>query len=319
MATNDIIVSKENASAQFNEHVLTIDDLNLDLSSPPPIGNTTPNTGGFTSLTASGDITADGAYNVGMRMFSTAANRTTFGHMTVPAAHYFSVRTDGNIANSAGAFGFSNSASSSEGTIDTRLTRSSAGVLSVDGAASGDGLGSVLLTNLTASGNLLQYNVDNGANYERAALKWDANAFTIATENAGTGAARDIVLAPASGKSVMIGAGDTASKFSIVGNFQLYTAFFYNSTAHGIYVRAGETSSHYSLRVLSKSLAQLFVVKGDGNVGIGTATPAEKLDVVGNIEASGDDGNNGIVLTSPDGNRKLITVANDGTLVVVAA
>ena len=35
------------------------DVADVDLSSPPPIGNTTPNTGGFTSLTASGTMTAE--------------------------------------------------------------------------------------------------------------------------------------------------------------------------------------------------------------------------------------------------------------------
>ena len=63
---------------------------------------------------------------------------------------------------------------------------------------------------------------DAGANYERAALKWDSDTFTIATEASGTGQARDIVLAPArdivltpASGSVGIGTATPAAKLDI--------------------------------------------------------------------------------------------------------
>ena len=54
-----------------------------------------------------------------------------------------------------------------------------------------------------------------------------------------------------------------------------------------------------------------------GNVGIGTTTPTSKLTVdTGDIEVVGD--TNGVILESPDGTRYRVTVANGGTLNVVA-
>lgn len=88
MATNDIIVSKENASAQFDEHVLTIDDLNLDLSSPPPIGNTTPNTGGFTSLTASGTVTIGTGLAVRTQTTETTGSDQVLNMISLTQAEY---------------------------------------------------------------------------------------------------------------------------------------------------------------------------------------------------------------------------------------
>ena len=98
-----------------------------------------------------------------------------------------------------------------------------------------------------------------------------------------------------------------------VGGAQYGFSLFYDGGSSNKFLIQSGTGSPASF------VTRVAINRTTGDVGIGTATPAEKLDVVGNIEASGDDGNNGIVLTSPDGNRKLITVANDGTLVVVAA
>ena len=54
------------------------------------------------------------------------------------------------------------------------------------------------------------------------------------------------------------------------------------------------------------SLEEKMRIESDGNVGIGTTSPSEKLEVIGNIEAS-----NGFILTDTQNtNRYKITVVN---------
>jgi len=58
------------------------------------------------------------------------------------------------------------------------------------------------------------------------------------------------------------------------------------------------------------TLAERVRITGSGSVGIGTSSPAAKLEIGGAGE--------GIILASPDGTRYEITVANGGTLTVTA-
>lgn len=65
----------------------------------------------------------------------------------------------------------------------------------------------------------------------------------------------------------------------------------------------------------------IFTALTSGNVGIGTATPSEKLEVAGNIKTSGDvivsDNTKGVIIYSPDGTPYRITVDNLGVLTAV--
>ncbi len=45
----------------------------------------------------------------------------------------------------------------------------------------------------------------------------------------------------------------------------------------------GNTSSYYGLKVKESGGSNLFVVRSDGNVGIGSSSPATKLDIAGNL------------------------------------
>jgi hypothetical protein len=76
-----------------------------------------------------------------------------------------------------------------------------------------------------------------------------------------------------------------------------------SATGYGLYVEGSENSGQYLLG-LNNGLAYKMVVQGDGNVGIGTSTPAFKLDVVGDIKANvnaASANGNGLVLRNQGG------------------
>jgi len=58
-------------------------------------------------------------------------------------------------------------------------------------------------------------------------------------------------------------------------------------------------------------------IDSSGNVGIETDSPSEKLEVEGGDISVKDDGA-GMILSSPNGTKYKITVANDGTLTSTA-
>ena len=88
-----------------------------------------------------------------------------------------------------------------------------------------------------------------------------------------------------------LGVGDTAVS-SIIGLFSTSTANhiagqFVNSNASdsfGIVVKAGNDANDYTADFRDKANNNLMRIRGDGNVGIGTTSPAKTLDVKGRMQ-----------------------------------
>lgn len=79
----------------------------------------------------------------------------------------------------------------------------------------------------------------------------------------------------------------TLAKLQVKGDNGSAIAYFFNNTGtagqvNGVAIEAGTNSSDYALSVANSLGTSYLRVRGDGNVGIGTTSPSEKLNVAGN-------------------------------------
>lgn len=140
------------------------------------------------------------------------------------------------------------------------------------------------------------YNTYTSAtSFERLNFRWDNSSGTpiakIGTEKGSAGGvARDLVLETdgtervrvSAAGNVGIGTTSPAQKLDVVGSIRVSSGEAYKS-AGDLYLDAANNASTY-FRDGSTVNA---VITNLGNVGIGTASPAQKLDVVGSIQATG--------------------------------
>tara|TARA_Y100000114_G_scaffold42208_1_gene37572 strand:- start:1295 stop:2065 length:771 start_codon:yes stop_codon:yes gene_type:complete len=92
---------------------------------------------------------------------------------------------------------------------------------------------------------------------------------------------------------------------AFIANYTLFTASLSPSSSIGGIALATSASDGTVDRLRVSQL---------GNVGIGTRTPSERLEVSGNISASGFIQSDSLVLTSPNGTKYRFTTNNDGHL-----
>jgi len=113
-----------------------------------------------------------------------------------------------------------------------------------------------------------------------------------------------------------LGLGSTSPTYKLDVLGQAGAARFASVSSTALVVQGGANAQ--DIARFKNSLGDVkFVIDTNGNAGIGTASPASKLEVDGgDIEV--DDSASGLILRSPDGTRYRITVANGGTLAVTA-
>lgn len=108
------------------------------------------------------------------------------------------------------------------------------------------------------------------------------------------------------------------------GQSGVFASYLYNGAAsgssYGLLIDAGGNSSDQSFRVRNRSGASnYFIIRGDGNVGIGTAAPSQPLHVVGNIKTTADlQVSDGFGVTAASGPTRVIEVTTSALVTVNA-
>jgi hypothetical protein len=92
--------------------------------------------------------------------------------------------------------------------------------------------------------------------------------------------------------NVGIGTTSPSEKLSVYNNDTLnWTSYFKGVSntggSFGVRIQAGTDSSDYTFQSLNYAGSNLFLIRGDGNVGIGTTEPTSTLQVVGTITCNG--------------------------------
>ena len=101
--------------------------------------------------------------------------------------------------------------------------------------------------------------------------------------------------------------------FIVIAAFGLF-GFVLTVFAEDIVNKLGGTSNTAEFQITDSSSSVLLEVQGDGNVGIGTGTPGEKLEVNGNLNMSGGDIKTDRWLTSDSNTLIGVGVAGAGNL-----
>lgn len=156
---------------------------------------------------------------------------------------------------------------------------------------------SQLLTVLNASGTAIpsvgssggHLYLTNGAYGLMIGVNTNGNSWLQSSRTDGTATNYTLLLNP-NGGNVGIGTTSPTNRLTVSspsGDYGVYVIG--NGTSNnnfGVLIDAGLSSSDYTMRVRSKTTSEYFAIRGDGNVGIGTANPTEKLTVYkGNYSA----------------------------------
>ena len=116
--------------------------------------------------------------------------------------------------------------------------------------------------------------------------------------------------------NVGIGTSTPANKLDVYTNSAAtYAARIFNNNAYGgLFLQTSSVSSSIYNLACYNSASYLFVVRDDGNVGIGTSSPSGKLDVNGDVKVSPNTaGKNTFLLTTNASNDGRLLIKSDTT------
>ena len=258
---------------------------------------------------------------------------------------------------SAGNVGIGTTSPGAPLTVATPMSSSptSTFYLDIDGTNTDGGGGQIIFSTSASSGDLTNYNAkitgrrvagdggdselafwttlvsDNVASQQRMVITKEGNVGIGTTSNSAEDTNNGVPKLQVTTATAVLGEFPLAARFTTAsdpGDNSGVSVLINSGNDRGLMISAGRQTGNVSKVTLN-------VVKNDGdeidtitllqngasgstaNVGIGTTSPASKLEVDGgDIEVS--DSLNGLILKSPDGTRYRVTVANGGTLTVSA-
>ena len=160
----------------------------VDLASPPAIGNTTPNTGAFTTLNTSnifGSGSPDGG--VAIRNTSTATNFVEF----ITGVGFF--KNSNNIIASINRSSTKSFVTTSDGFFGWGSSTTNADAATPNASLFSDAANILAQRKGTAAQTFRLYNTfTDASNYERGFFRWNTNVLEIGAEAAGTGTKRNL-------------------------------------------------------------------------------------------------------------------------------
>jgi len=135
-----------------------------------------------------------------------------------------------------------------------------------------------------------------GSSFENLNAQWQTSGNNIYYNVGNVGIGTSTILNYESWNKVLDIFGSQHAKL-LVRSTNVKTGIFSHESWNGTVGRVGTESSH-DLRLMAGYGTDVMTLKTNGNVGIGTTAPAHKLDVSGNIRATGTVRANEVIVTS---------------------